>query len=95
MLSDGHSRKKDEAAADEEELYEQIGRLKMEVEWLWDWARDSTFGESTEPDGLCHDTGKFLSVKIPISKPTVNLWHSGRRITGRLSWWPLRLASSE
>jgi transposase-like protein len=27
-------RRPDEASADEEELYEQIGRLKMEVEWL-------------------------------------------------------------
>ena len=34
LFADGRGRKKDEAAADEEELYEQIGRLKMEVEWL-------------------------------------------------------------
>lgn len=34
LFVDGRSRKKDEAVADEEELYEQIGRLKMEVEWL-------------------------------------------------------------
>jgi transposase-like protein len=34
LFADGRSRKSDEASADEEELYEQIGRLKMEVEWL-------------------------------------------------------------
>jgi transposase-like protein len=33
LFEDGRSRRK-EAAAAEEELYEQIGRLKMEVEWL-------------------------------------------------------------
>ena len=27
-------KRQDESSADEEELYEQIGRLKMEVEWL-------------------------------------------------------------
>ena len=27
-------RRQDESSVDEEELYEQIGRLKMEVEWL-------------------------------------------------------------
>ena len=26
--------RRDETAANEQELYEQIGRLKMEVEWL-------------------------------------------------------------
>jgi len=34
LFVDGRSRKGDEASADEQELYEQIGRLKMEVEWL-------------------------------------------------------------
>jgi transposase len=34
VFADGRGRKKDETSADEEELYEQIGRLKMEVEWL-------------------------------------------------------------
>jgi transposase len=34
LFADGRSRKSDEASADEEELYEQIGRLKMEVERL-------------------------------------------------------------
>jgi transposase-like protein len=34
LFADGRVRRKDEAAADEGELYEQIGRLKMEVEWL-------------------------------------------------------------
>jgi putative transposase len=33
LFEDGRSRR-DESAADEQELYEQIGRLKMEVEWL-------------------------------------------------------------
>lgn len=33
LFADGRSRK-EEASAAEEELYEQIGRLKMEVEWL-------------------------------------------------------------
>ena len=33
LFADGRGRK-DETAAAEEELYEQIGRLKMEVEWL-------------------------------------------------------------
>jgi len=34
LFADGRGRKKDEASASEDELYEQIGRLKMEVEWL-------------------------------------------------------------
>jgi len=34
LFEDGRQKRKDEAATDEEELYEQIGRLKMEVEWL-------------------------------------------------------------
>jgi putative transposase len=33
LFADGRVRK-DESSAEEEELYEQIGRLKMEVEWL-------------------------------------------------------------
>ena len=33
LFADGR-RRKDEPSAEEEELYEQIGRLKMEVEWL-------------------------------------------------------------
>ena len=33
LFEDGR-RKPQEPAADEHELYEQIGRLKMEVEWL-------------------------------------------------------------
>jgi transposase-like protein len=33
LFEDGR-RQRDESAADEQELYEQIGRLKMEVEWL-------------------------------------------------------------
>ena len=32
LFADG--RRKDEETAQEEELFEQIGRLKMEVEWL-------------------------------------------------------------
>ena len=34
LFADGRQRKQDETSAQEEELYEQIGRLKMEVEWL-------------------------------------------------------------
>ena len=34
LFEDGRSKRAAEDAADEEELYEQIGRLKMEVEWL-------------------------------------------------------------
>ena len=34
LFEDGRLRRRDEAAADEQVLYEQIGRLKMEVEWL-------------------------------------------------------------
>lgn len=34
LFADGRRRKQDESSAQEEELYEQIGRLKMEVEWL-------------------------------------------------------------
>ena len=34
LFEDGRSKRRDESAADEQELYEQIGRLKMEVEWL-------------------------------------------------------------
>jgi transposase len=33
LFVDGRTRR-EESSADEEELYEQIGRLKMEVEWL-------------------------------------------------------------
>lgn len=33
LFEDGR-RRQQEQAADEQELYEQIGRLKMEVEWL-------------------------------------------------------------
>jgi transposase-like protein len=33
LFEDGRQRR-DELAANEQELYEQIGRLKMEVEWL-------------------------------------------------------------
>jgi transposase len=34
LFEDGRRKQRDESAADEQELYEQIGRLKMEVEWL-------------------------------------------------------------
>ncbi len=34
LFADGRSRQKETQTADEQELYEQIGRLKMEVEWL-------------------------------------------------------------
>lgn len=34
LFEDGRLGRRDEQAAQEEELYEQIGRLKMEVEWL-------------------------------------------------------------
>ena len=34
LFADGRTGRKDESTANEEELYEQIGRLKMEVEWL-------------------------------------------------------------
>lgn len=34
LFGDGRSSRRDEATPDEQELYEQIGRLKMEVEWL-------------------------------------------------------------
>ena len=34
LFEDGRSRRESEEATSDEELYEQIGRLKMEVEWL-------------------------------------------------------------
>lgn len=34
LFEDGRRKQPDERTADEQELYEQIGRLKMEVEWL-------------------------------------------------------------
>jgi len=34
LFADGRQRGREESTAKEEELYEQIGRLKMEVEWL-------------------------------------------------------------
>jgi len=34
LFEDGRQRSNEERSAQEEELYEQIGRLKMEVEWL-------------------------------------------------------------
>jgi transposase len=40
LFEDGRRRKPDEESARQEELYEQIGRLKMEVEWLKKKAAD-------------------------------------------------------
>jgi transposase len=34
LFEDRRGKRPDESLADEQELYEQIGRLKMEVEWL-------------------------------------------------------------
>ena len=34
LFKDGRRKQREEQSADEQELYEQIGRLKMEVEWL-------------------------------------------------------------
>ncbi len=34
LFEDRRGKRKNDVSADEEELYEQIGRLKMEVEWL-------------------------------------------------------------
>ena len=34
LFADGRRQRKDDQTSDEQELYEQIGRLKMEVEWL-------------------------------------------------------------
>ena len=34
LFEDGRGRRPDETATNNQELYEQIGRLKMEVEWL-------------------------------------------------------------
>lgn len=34
LFADGRAKRSDDRTADEQELYEQIGRLKMEVEWL-------------------------------------------------------------
>jgi len=34
LFADGRRRKQNESSANEQELYEQIGRLKMEAEWL-------------------------------------------------------------
>jgi len=34
LFEDGRSRRATEEATSDKELYEQIGRLKMEVEWL-------------------------------------------------------------
>ena len=34
LFEDGRTKRRDESSVDEQELYEQIGRLKMEVEWL-------------------------------------------------------------
>jgi transposase len=34
LFENRRGRKPDESSASDEELYEQIGRLKMEVEWL-------------------------------------------------------------
>ena len=34
LFEDGRRKQPDDATANEEELFEQIGRLKMEVEWL-------------------------------------------------------------
>ncbi len=34
LFADGRSRAREESTSNEGELYEQIGRLKMELEWL-------------------------------------------------------------
>lgn len=34
LFEDGRRKQREDQSADEQELYEQIGRLKMEVEWL-------------------------------------------------------------
>ncbi len=34
LFADGRSLAKDDSSADEKEPFEQIGRLKMEIEWL-------------------------------------------------------------
>ena len=34
LFEDGRRQRADEPSANEQELYEQIGRLKMEIEWL-------------------------------------------------------------
>jgi putative transposase len=34
LFEDGRRKRRDEQSASETDLYEQIGRLKMEVEWL-------------------------------------------------------------
>ena len=34
LFADGRRKSSDEQSVSEQELYEQIGRLKMEVEWL-------------------------------------------------------------
>jgi len=34
LFEDGRRKRRNEQSVSEEELYEQIGRLKMEVEWL-------------------------------------------------------------
>jgi transposase len=34
LFAEGQSRSPDDSSGKEQELYEQIGRLKMEVEWL-------------------------------------------------------------
>jgi len=34
VFEDGRSKQKDDAEASTDELYEQIGRLKMELEWV-------------------------------------------------------------
>ena len=41
LFADGR-RRKDQPSANEEELFEQIGRLKMEVEWLKKKSADLT-----------------------------------------------------
>jgi transposase len=34
LFADGRRKRSDDPSVNEQELYEQIGRLKMEVEWL-------------------------------------------------------------
>ena len=34
LFADGRTSRREDPGANEQELYEQIGRLKMEVEWL-------------------------------------------------------------
>ena len=80
FASNGERKQRDQEAQ-EAELYEQIGRLKMELEWLkkkvtrFDSVRDDVWSILTDSDSQCTATGRTAR-----SQPLLLLLSSGARV---------------